>query len=129
MGIVGNNPAIVWFVGRLQLPKHVVVVSKPTNVITVGQPIHEQIRLEMNKKWWENIFLACFALIFRGLGWPWIVTSDGFNTVIMLFVFPSNSYPTEDLVSRKHTYRVYTRQYPGTYRSITCPSITNSDRT
>ena len=46
----------------------------------------------------KTYFSTKFSLMFRGLEWPWIVTLDGFNTILNTF-----SYPTKVTVaSRKH---------------------------
>ena len=49
------------------LENKVKIVTKPTNVITPGQPTHEKKRLK--KIVWKTISNLRF-LIFRGFGWP-----------------------------------------------------------
>ena len=54
----------------------------------------------------------CVSLIFRGLGWSWIVTFGGFNPLLNECSYPTPTQPK--CVSRKHaSYRSFdTRVYP-----------------
>ena len=74
---------------------------KPTNITPQGQPIHEKIRSEKKKMAGKRISDHDFRRVFVvGLGWPWIVTFDGFNTISSMF---SNPTPTHTkLVQCKH---------------------------
>lgn len=86
---------------------NVMIVLKPTNFVLTQCQTHQEISRKRFFKWYEKIYAKPnFLLIIRGLGWSWIVTLDGFCTIIKIFSYWTPAKQSWYLVVRKHRTRV-----------------------
>ena len=69
------------------------------DVITQSQPTHEKKRLEKKNGTKTQVYRN-FSIIFPGSGWPWVVTFDGFNTIISMFSYLTPPRPNLVLLTR-----------------------------